>query len=655
MQSIRMVIKGLAREELREWAGTKIYNRGRDYVDAVSQLSRTEDGNLVAWVSGSDEYVTSVKYSGNGEFSHTCTCPYDDGPCKHAVAVVLAAAAHIKNGEAIPLLDPGDDLSLELFDNREDEDEVIGGNDDDEDDDNDLSNDLCRCLPKNRSPQVEKLLAGKSREELLELLRELAMLYPEVARKLRESTLLKRGQVEPLVCALRKDIRRLTGEDAWYNPWRRQGHLPDYSHVREQLQTLLTGGHADAVLGLGEELWQRGNEQVGQSNDEGETASAISACLDIVLRAVPRTSKTPAEQLLWVINRSLEDEYSLLEGTESILNNKIYAKSHWHEVAKGLAARLQTVGKPQSNRFSESYRRGKLMSWLLDAYRRAGQPEKVIPLLEKEADACQSYGLLVDALLEIGERERARRWCIDGYARTIGNAPGIAAGLQERLRKLAEKEKNFSLAAAYWAEDFFERPSEQGFVELRKAAEKIKSWTVVREGVLAYLRSGQRPGGRATPWPLPEPEVRRPKGQDKHRQERFPNLEMLIDIATLEKRNDDIVTLYQELNATKRWGREPDKKVAMAVAESHPEVALRIWKVVIDGLIAEVKPRAYEEAAGYLKLMCAVYTKTGRLTDWQGLLAGLRVQHKAKRRLLGVLDDLEKNLKRKRKQGELVE
>ena len=431
MQTIRTMLQGLTLTDVREWAGSKIYNRGKDYVDAVSQLSRTEDGTLVAWVSGSDEYASSVRYDGNGEFKHFCTCPYDDiGPCKHEVAVLLAAAAQIRQGAEIPLLDPQDDLFLELFDeDDETEDEDEEGESDDDDDDVDA---VPVRAPQRHPPQVEKILSGKSRQELLALLSELATLYPEVARKVRESAQLERGQVEPMVRALRKEIRRLTSEAAWYNHWKGIGNLPDYSRVKERLLALLSGGHADAVLKLGEELWERGNEQVGLSNDEGETATAIAGCMNIVLKAVPRTSISPPQQLLWIINRRLEDEYGLLEGTEDVLRIGAYADSHWREVASNLEAQLQAMDKPRSARFSATYQREKLMSWLLDAYRRGGQPEKVIPLLEKEADVCRCYGTLADALLEVGKREQARQWCINGYVRTIEEVPGTAAGLQER-------------------------------------------------------------------------------------------------------------------------------------------------------------------------------------------------------------------------------
>ena len=57
-------------------------------------------------------------------------------------------------------------------------------------------------------------------------------------------------------------------------------------------------------------------------------------------------------------------------------------------------------------------------------------------------------------------------------------------------------------------------------------------------------------------------------------------------------------------------------------------------------LIGQVKPKAYEEAAIYLRLMCKAYQENNRKPEWQQLLGELRREHKAKRRLMEVLDGL---------------
>jgi uncharacterized Zn finger protein len=641
MKKISAVLRNLTLDDLREWAGAKILSRGKSYVRNVKGLSRTEDGALAAWVSGSEEYATSVHLDQGGDFDYSCSCPYDWGPCKHTVAVVLAAAEHVKQKMAIPLLAEDDDLYHALFDDSDDD---YGDDDEWQGEDEEPDFTAAPATGKGKA-RLRNIFEGMDREELVALLLDLCGRYPEIERGLLEKEQLATGRIDKVVSSLRREIREVTAEPAWRNHWNDEGNIPDYSHVREQLQALLENGHADAVLQLGEELWTRGNTQVEQSNDEGDTATEIAECMEVVLTAVQQSSLTPPQQLMWMIDRVLADEFSLLESGGKMLESGAYTKAHWREVADALAARLKSMTRPASVAFSETYRRSGVLNMLLDAFERSGRRKEIIPLLEKEADVCHCYGKLVDALLAAGEKEKARQWCIRGFERTVGNAPGIAAELQGRLREMADKEKKYDLAASYRAEDFFSSASLKSYTELRKAAEKAKVWPSVRGCVLRYLETGQRPdpsgrGKESKVWPLPAPEVMRPQDKAEKRYERFPNLDMLIGIAILERRFDDVVALYQELKKTKRWGWETDKAVAEAVAETHPQTSLDIWRAIAESLIGQVKPKAYEEAAIYLRRMCKVYQETRRASDWQNLLFELRREHKAKRRLMEVLDGL---------------
>jgi uncharacterized Zn finger protein len=177
--------------------------------------------------------------------------------------------------------------------------------------------------------------------------------------------------------------------------------------------------------------------------------------------------------MLWVIDRALEDESSLMASANKLLKRRTYSETHWRVVADTLENRLQSMKKPQTTSFSDRYRRERLLNHLLDAYGCAGWKDRIIPRLEAEADACTCYTQLVDALLAAGERERARHWCIEGYTRTAGGTPGIAGALQERLRTMAEKERRHDLVAAYRALDFFSDPSNRSYTDLQKAAVSI--------------------------------------------------------------------------------------------------------------------------------------------------------------------------------------
>ena len=642
MKSINTILRKMTFDDLHDWADETILSRGKGYVKRVDQLSRTENNALVAWVTGSKRYVTSVRVDEECDFEYFCSCPYSWGPCKHAVAVILAAAEHVKRKETIPLLGEDNDLYDALFGDSEEDEQWI----DDEWEDDEPA---YYRMPRRTKAQAEvvNILEDKSRNELLDLLVDLSNRFPEARQHIAETEQLASGQVDELVRALCSEISDLTAEPAWYNHWRGEGSLPDYSHVEEQLRALAVQGHADAVRQIGAELWTKGIAQVEQSDDEGETAMAIAACLETVLTALPQSSLAPPEQLLWVIDRTLEDEYALLDAAEKLFKRRGYTRAHWREVASTLEARLEAMPKPRSTRFSFRYRRERLLIVLLDAYGRAGWKDRIIPRLEDEADACQCYTRLADTLLAAGEKDRARHWCIHGYAHTVENAPGIASALQERLRTIAQKERRYDLVAAYRAHDFFDHPSSRTYRELRQTAERATCWPAVRAAALHYLDTGQLPvsndrKGKGHGWPLPSPEVEPPTTKKRSGYQRFPDLETLIDVAILEKRFDDVVGLYQRLRKTKRWRGETDKTVAQAVAKYHPDLALGIWQDIVEGLIDQVKPRAYEEAAVYLRFMKKVYARDNRLDDWRGLLEGLRRKHKAKRRLMGVLDTLSK-------------
>ena len=88
--------------DLEEWAGGKIFSRGKNYQreGRVSDLAVTDDGSLIAWVDGTDRYATKVVMDEDGLPDSICTCPYCLD-CKHGVAVVLEYLKHIENNQPV--------------------------------------------------------------------------------------------------------------------------------------------------------------------------------------------------------------------------------------------------------------------------------------------------------------------------------------------------------------------------------------------------------------------------------------------------------------------------------------------------------------------------------------------------------------------------
>jgi len=87
---------------------------------------------------------------------------------------------------------------------------------------------------------------------------------------------------------------------------------------------------------------------------------------------------------------------------------------------------------------------------------------------------------------------------------------------------------------------------------------------------------------------------------------------VLIDIAIHKKRNDTVVALYARASQGKGrfWGS--DEKIAAAVQQTHPNMALQIWKRLAEAQIALVNPSAYKVAATYLQKMKKLYGSVNR-------------------------------------------
>ena len=81
--------------------------------------------------------------------------------------------------------------------------------------------------------------------------------------------------------------------------------------------------------------------------------------------------------------------------------------------------------------------------------------------------------------------------------------------------------------------------------------------------------------------------------------------------------------------------------VAEAIASTHPDRAVVIWKDLAETEIARVKPRGYREAVPYLRQVRDVLTRSGREGEWQGYLAALRQQNRRRPRCIEELDRLE--------------
>ena len=625
-------------EDLNDWAGERIVGRGKSYQSRVKDLCMTSDGALVASVRGTELYSTRVEIDKNNELHSQCTCPYAIG-CKHAVAMILVYLDAHKTKKNIPLAAPDDERLLDLAGENDDADDFEDSDDEEEnDDDGGIGK---QHTPSRKNDRVRVHLEALSKNELVDLVMKGENILPDLSRKLADSAHLKKGDTDKIAKAIRKEIKAISSEPAWSNHWDGENNIPDYSPVKKRLEALLANNHADVVVELGVYLMECGIGQIEQSNDEGETGMEIASCMEVVYKAVMQSSLTAPQRLLWEIDVHLQDNYSMLDHLKGPLDMGKASSADWSEVADILSARLDKMPKKladKENDFSSKYRREQIMRCLLRALEGANRKNEINEILERETAHTDCYVELVKKLVQDKQIEKAREWAYKGFTATLEKSPGIASQLEELLRDIAIGEKNYLLATAYCAFEFFDRPGVEKYSQLEGVATKAGVWAPVKEHIMSFLEKGERPKG--SPWPLPILQL--PVRDRASRWTNFPDTNTLIDIAIKEKRHDDILKWYRLGRKSGGFGRDhTGEKVAQAVQVTHPDEALSIWKALAAQEISQAKPAAYQTAGHYLKKMKAVYSRTNNEAAWTQHMAELREHNKRRPRMLDVLNSLE--------------
>jgi uncharacterized Zn finger protein len=624
--------------DLEQWAGSRILSRGQGYQRShrVKELAQTQTGALVAWVYGRQKYATEVDFE-DGELTSVCTCPYGNN-CKHAVAVVLEYVDHLKRNREVPQITGQDQRVALLQGFADEEDREVDGEEREEVDTIHL---VSPRSGKSIAPNLKGFLEEQTKEQWITLLKDLSERYPSVREDLQDRRNLSKGSVKRVVSAARKEIHELSSRPGWRNHWNNEGYVPDYSRVKDRLESLLANGHADEVIALGKELLETGIAQVEMSDDEGETSIEISSCLDIVFLALPQSALSAVDQIFWVIDAELKDNTDVCYGSESFWESEQKA-SDWSVVADKLIQRLNEFKSARDDdNFSKDYQRDRLSDWIIQALENAGRHEEIIPICEQEAVKTGSYPRLVDALRKANRYGEAKQWIFRGVRAIEKKWPGIAKQLKDTLREMTEGEGDWLKVAAFRTEDFVQSPSLHTFQYMKKAVEKAKVWPEVRAAALLYLETGKLPQSNPS-WPLPETGVTKDR---ESRKNEFPMADVLTDIAIEEKRPDDVLRWYDQLKSKKQifWGEDgyQEDKIAGAVVDLYPDRAIGIWRNLAEKQIALTQPKAYETAAVYLRKVHNFLKKLEKENEWKSYLSRLREANARKKRLIQILDHLE--------------
>lgn len=608
----------LSWDDLNIWATSRIASRGRSYQrqGLVSGLARTQDGSLVAWVDGTHRYATKVLMM-DGLPSSVCSCPYEY-ECKHAVATVLEYLERAKNDKSVRHVGDGDERLMLLADEDRKHDW-----DEEEDEPDELTNPL--------EPELRAFLQKKTKKELVEQLLVIAIRHPEVGQDFMDRKHMASGDSHAMFARLRREIQNFSAEP----DWQYGNETSDYLQMADKLDMLLKAGHADEVLTLGQDLMVAAIGQIEMGFEEVDID--LDDCMPIFIKALDQSSLQPEHRLGWVIDAILDDDYSLFEALGEYLEKR-HAKATWSLLVDQLLTRLKATEVTKNDDDSHrNYVRDQLANWIIYALGAAGRSDEIIPLCEVEARKTHSYVRLVQRLIEAKRYQDAQQWIQEGIDATQGKWRGVASDLRSALRTIHAKQKDWKTVAALQVQEFVLRPSAQAFKDCQKTATQVKLWSKVRPTLLTYLKEGRLPWKRKD-WPLPTTDF---SASQANQRNRFPMLSELIDIAILEKKPDQVLHWY-ERRPKKGFGgigiREDT--IATAIQNHAPDRAVAMWQQMAEALIAQTKPRAYEEAARYLRKAGAVMAKKKKKGQWTQYLQTLRQVHTRKRRFLEILDGL---------------
>ena len=652
-------------EDVENWAGSRIVARGQSYLEsqAVEDLRRAENGALVAWVQGSRRYATRVRIEGRKNLQSECTCPYWT-TCKHAVAVVLEYLENVKKGIAVGPVEEDDprllllDTIKEELEGQEEFDLSEGFDMDEYEEDWEEEEEKVETgsgssrSRKSRSSSLRAHLQKQTKAELVALVVALADAHDEVRRSLEDRRTLASGRTDKILRTVRREIAALEEPE-----WEGRGYgVPVASTERLEgaLKVLVEAGQADAAVRLGPELLTAGTRAL-EYDQEGESGYAIGACLKLLFGALDATSLSPADRIEWSLELSLADPYDLFDVGLEDLQKKGYARSDWSEVCDRLKKRLE-ADEPthREDDLSHRFNRDRLANWLIDALENAGRRKEIIPLCEREVQITFSYDRLVDRLMAGRRWEEARRWCRQGIEAVPSRYAGLQAGLRRKLRKINQRSGNPLSGLALQAEEFFAEPSLAGFQALCKAARKARIGKGVEAWGRHYLQTGRRPRtGRKRKndpeiaWPLPAPEVAVPAPP---RTTEGPVKEVLIQLAIAEKKPNEVLKWYDHPSREKGvhglYDVSLDEEVAKAVASTHTDRAVAIWKEFAEKHIARVQASGYQAAVPYLRKVRQALTRKRRKREWEEYLAALRQENSRRPRCLEELRRLERGRRR---------
>jgi uncharacterized Zn finger protein len=567
-------LPNLTESDIARYCTEQSFERGEDYYyrGAISRPFR-QGLTLRAECEGSqyEPYRVTAELDEQGIKSAYCSCPYDWGSyCKHVVALLLT---WVRDSEEFTII-----------------------------------------------PETDELLAGKSREALVEIIKAMLKREPDLLTLLEmpsAASAPRQTPVDPEV--YRRQVAYAFGRARdWYDVFAVASELESIKDIGDGFARQGDYLNASTVyLALARESLDR----YGQIDDEGDVGGVIGECIEALGRCISQAGLEAEERWSWmkdIFELYLWDVNFGGIGFMEVVGPALLGLCKTEDDAAYLESLVREVMPAPGGDWGSDWKRKALVGFLLELYESQGRDQDFIDLAWEEGfDLAMSRRLFelgrVEEALKVAHEQLSRADDVLDFAQTLH-----AAGMADDALSLAEKglKRDFDMTLAGWLADrheergnldralnlhlqrFESHPGMEIYEKVKALAEQLGYWGQIRGRLIAT-------------W------------------EQRGHYRILADVYLLEGEIDQALTLA-------RGGKLYEgsvEKVAQASEQVRPFDAIELYKWLALYQIDYSNRGAYQVAARHLQRVKHLSSELGEGRAWQDYIADLRAQYPRHRAL----------------------
>jgi len=541
--------------QIRRQAGGKTFERGKKYFDDDSvEILSLEPKRVIALVAGTQDYRTIVSGDEDG-IDGECSCPAfgDFGFCKHMVAAALAA------------------------NDARNDDEVAGA-----------------------LPRVREHLQAKSKDQLVDMVLELAELQPELLRKLNTRATMASADDSTIERRLKADIEKATRVDYYLDYRRAERWQREVDAALTAVADIATGPRAGLALKLLDYAIERiGGVFESIDDSDGHLGSLLARASEIHLEAARAAKPEPLALARDLFKRGMADNVGTFSGIvvdyADVLGERGLAE--YRRLATAAWDRL-TTGRRRKDA-NDSFGSQIQLKAILDFFaERDGDVEARIALRAKDLSSQWAYLQLAEFCLSQGRGQEALKRAEEGLWQFEDDRP------DQRLLlftvRLLIKHGRKADAEAYLWRAFEKAPSTELYKELRR-----HGGDTAAERAIALLQSR---AGRAK---------RDPWNHDRN---------LLVEALLHEKRFEAAWSIVRKFDIS----LDLKERLVKLTETEYRTDALQFYVARIEQL---ANSTAYEEAMKLVRTMA----KLQSASEHTAFVSELKERHKRKRNFMKLL------------------